>query len=241
MDCRYGLSEAAASATLSPMSALIHQLRQRLQVYQPVDRWTDQALHKGEAAVLIAVTEADTPQIILTKRSERLSSHRGEVALPGGRLDPADASLVHAALRESQEEVGLPPEAVQVLGQLDPMVTRFGMKVTPVVGLVPDDIALTPNPLELDAVFKVPLEFFLKDQRLRTDIGTIGGHRVRVPCWQYEHYEIWGVTAVILVMLMNKVYDRGIDTGMEQIERLSDGKWQPQDWRDVEGRKGITE
>jgi len=220
---------------------LIYQLRQRLQTYCPIDRWTDSTLHKGEAAVLIAVTNAASPEIILTKRSEALSSHKGEVALPGGRIDQTDKDVIHTALRESHEEVGLHPDDVEVLGQLDPMVTRFGMKVTPVVGLVPENILLTANPVELDAIFKVPLEFLLRDERLRTDIGTIGGHKVQVPCWRYHTYEIWGVTAVILVMMMNKIFDRGINTGMDQIEMLSDGKWVPQDWREVEGKKGITE
>lgn len=227
-------------------SDLVHQLRQRLTTYRAVDRWPDpvvdgQPVYKGEAAVLIAVTNASSPEVILTLRSQKLSSHRGEVALPGGRIDPGDESLIHAALRESHEEVGLDPAVVEVLGELDPMVTRFGMKVTPVVGIVPEGVALTPNLHELDAVFMVPLEFLLRDERLRTDIGTIGGHKVEVPCWRYHHYEIWGVTAVILTLLMNRVYDLGINTGMEQIEKLSNGKWMPQDWRDVEGKKGITE
>jgi 8-oxo-dGTP pyrophosphatase MutT (NUDIX family) len=223
------------------VSELISQLRQRLRQYRPVDRWTDPSQYQGEAAVLIAVTDSPAPEVILTKRSEKLSSHRGEVALPGGRIDAQDESVVHAALRESHEEIGLESSLVEVLGQLDPMVTRFGMKVTPVVGIVPEAIVLTPSPHELDAVFKVPLEFLLRDQRLRTDIGIVGGHKVEVPCWRYHSYEIWGVTAVILTMLMNKVYDRGINTGMEQIEKLSSGKWQPQDWREVEGKKGIVD
>lgn len=216
-------------------------MRQRLQVYQPVDLWTDSQSHKGEAAVLIAVTDSAQPEIILTKRSETLSSHRGEVALPGGRIDREDESLIHAALRESHEEVGIEPSVVEVLGHLDPMVTRFGMKVTPVVGVIPAETLLVPNPLELDAVFKVPLSFFLEDKRLRTDVGTLGGHRIQVPCWQYDRYEIWGVTAVILVMLMNKVFDRGIQTGMEEIALQTGGQYVPQDWREVSGKKGITE
>lgn len=223
------------------MSDLIHLLKKRLQVYQPVDRWADTALHKGEAAVLIAVTDSTAPEIILTKRSEALSSHRGEVALPGGRIDPTDADVIHAALRESHEEVGLAPESVQVLGKLDPMVTRFGVKVTPVVGLVAPDIELIPNYNELDAVFRVPLDFLLRDERLRTDIGTIGQYKVQVPCWQYQGFEIWGVTAVILTTFMNRIYDRNIMTGMESINWESGGKYTPQDWREVEGGKGITE
>jgi 8-oxo-dGTP pyrophosphatase MutT (NUDIX family) len=223
------------------VSSLIKQLRRQLDAYSPEDLWTDASLFSGEAAVLIGVTDHSCPDIILTKRSESLSSHRGEVALPGGRIDPEDEDAVQAALRESQEEIALNPEQVEVLGSLDPMVTRFGMKVTPVVGVVEPEVDLIPNPDELDAVFRVPLEFLLEDRRLRTDVGTLGGYKVQVPCWEYEGYEIWGVTAVILTMMMNRVFDRGIETGMEKILQQTGGKYMPQDWRKVKGRKGITE
>jgi len=214
-------------------SPLVQQLRQRLRDYRPTDKWPLDRTRMDDAAVLIAVTESIQPEIILTKRSERLSSHRGEVALPGGRIDQADEGVVAAALRESHEEVGLHPSQVEVLGLLDPMVTRFGVKVTPVVGVVPEDVILVPNPAELDAVFRVPLEFLLRDERLRTDVGTLGHHRIHVPCWRYESYDIWGVTAVILVTLMNQVYDRGIRTGMETVMEDKEHRILAQDWREV--------
>ncbi len=218
------------------MSELIRQLRDQLLRHEPVDRWDDQSFD-GEAAVLIALTDSHTPELVLTKRAEHLSSHRGEVALPGGKKDPEDESYIATALREAHEEVDLLPENVEVLGQLDAMVTRFGMKVTPVVGLIAPDIQLVPNPDELDAVFKVPFDFFLRDERMRTDIGTVGGFKVKVPAWEYDGYEIWGVTAVILVSMMNTFFDKNIDTGMDKLQ----GEFKPQDWRPVKGKKGITE
>jgi 8-oxo-dGTP pyrophosphatase MutT (NUDIX family) len=178
---------------------------------------------------------------VLTKRSEALSSHRGEVALPGGKKDPEDETVIHTALRESHEEISLPPSEVDVIGQLDAMVTRFGVKVSPVVGLIQPAARLVPNPDELDAVFKVPLDFFLQDKRLRTDVGTVGDHKVMVPAWEYDGYEIWGVTAVILTQLMNNIFGMSIETGMENLPRGRSAAYKPQDWRPVKGRKGITE
>ncbi|MCB1616699.1 MAG: CoA pyrophosphatase [Pseudomonadales bacterium] len=205
-------------------SALLDRLKQGIAAYEPLDRW--QAVdYRHEAGVLIPVTFfAQEPHIILTKRAETLSSHRGEVAFPGGKKDDTDTSIIETALRESHEEIALPSNKVQVLGTLDAMITRFGVKVTPVLGLVEPGVPLTPNPEELDAIFQVPLSFFLRDERVRTDRGRIDGHEVAVPCWHYQGYEIWGVTAVILVTMLNRVLGMDIKTGMEQLaERVEPG------------------
>jgi len=223
------------------MSSLLQQLRQRMAEHNPVDRWQGQVDLKSEAAVLIGIIESADPEVILTKRSETLSSHRGEVALPGGKIDHDDASVVAAALRETHEEVGIEPNQIEVLGQLDAMVTRFGVKVSPVVGLVAPNTELVANPAEIDATFSVPLEFFLEDKRVRTDVGMIGDHKVSVPAWEYQGYEIWGVTAVIMVMLMNHIFDKDISTGMENLPLAVSSGFSAQDWRPVSGKKGITE
>ncbi len=208
---------------------MIKQLRQRLPNLNPIDHW---ALgHMGqEAAVLLALTDEAEPHIILTKRAQTLSRHSGEVALPGGMIDRQDDSLFATALRESREEIDLNPSAVEVLGALDSMVTRFGIKVTPVVGIVPAVVLLAANPAEIDCIFRVPLDFFLRDQRLRTDCGTVNGHQIAVPCWDWQGHHIWGVTAIILVNFMNRVLDRDISTGIEALAQATHGTAVPQDW-----------
>lgn len=208
---------------------LIEQLRQGLKTLQPVDHWRA-ASFRLEAAVLLAFTDEPDTQLILTRRADHLKSHRGEVALPGGKIDPTDSGVIAAALRESHEEIDLMPSSVDVLGQLDPMVTRFGVKVTPVVGIVPPDVVLTPNPDELDSIFRVPLSFLLRDERTRTDRGTVNGHSVAVPCWHWQGYEIWGVTAIILVNLMNRVLGQNISTGVELLAQKTGGSIMPEDW-----------
>lgn len=208
---------------------MIDDVRQRIQLLTPVDHWAEG--HRGpQAAVLLALTREPEPHIILTKRAEHLKNHRGEVALPGGMIDPEDESVFATALRESQEEIALRPELVEILGHLDPMVTRFGVKVTPVLGLVSPDVQLEANPDELDSVFRVPLSFFLRDERLRTDRGTVNGHSVAVPCWEWEGYQIWGVTAIILVNFMNRVLGKNISTGVETLAKNTGGRITPADW-----------
>ncbi|WP_444898212.1 CoA pyrophosphatase [Microbulbifer sp. SSSA005] len=160
---------------------------------------------QGHAAVLIALTEEPDPQVILTKRSANLSTHSGEVSLPGGRWDATDPSLQFTALREAEEEVSLPMDDVRVLGPLWPRTTRWQVHVTPWVGIISPDIQLFPNPGELDAVFRVPLSFFLADPRIRTDRIIIDNQEIYLPAYMYENYEIWGFTAGVLTEFLVKI------------------------------------
>ncbi|WP_237060084.1 NUDIX hydrolase [Microbulbifer sediminum] len=164
----------------------------------------------GHAAVLLALTDEADPEVILTLRSANLSTHSGEVSLPGGRWEPGDSSLQQTALRETQEEVGIPPEAVRVLGPLWSRTTRWNVHVTPWLGVVAPDIQLTPNPGELDAIFRVPLSFFLDDPRIRTDRITIDEHAIYLPAYQFQEYEIWGFTAGVLTEFLVKILDAEI-------------------------------
>src|SRR3546814_13117614 len=113
------------------------------------------------AAVLVPVTDRAEPGVILTQRTKTLSRHPGQIAFPGGRVDPGDADVTAAALREAEEEIGLPPARVTVIGAADRYRTLTGLEVTPIVGVVPPDLVLTPPAAEVAEGSEVPLAFRL--------------------------------------------------------------------------------
>ncbi|MDF1820282.1 MAG: CoA pyrophosphatase [Alcanivoracaceae bacterium] len=185
---------------------VIDQLRQRLDSYSlrafPVEL--------PEAAVLMPFTDEADPQLILTVRSATMPTHAGEVAFPGGKRDPGDANLLGTALRESQEEVGLDPDVVEVLAELSPLASRFGMKVTPFVGLVAPEVPLVAEPGEIDEIFRVPLSFFLDTRPDLSSPIDFYGKRFRIPSYYFEDKRIWGLTAFMILDLINHAFDAGI-------------------------------
>lgn len=187
---------------------MLNSVLQRVQNYSPRALATQP--HFREAAVLMALTRSANPELLLTLRAQGLSTHGGEVAFPGGRRDPEDADLMYTALREAQEEVGLSPSVVEVVGSLSEVVSRHGVKVTPYVGIVPDSIEYCANADEIDSVFSVPLDFFANDPREMTHRIDYLGRTWYVPSYQFAGYKIWGLTAVMLVELVNLVYDTHI-------------------------------
>ena len=116
-----------------------------------------------KAAVLIAITDSKDPELIYTLRSNKVGSHGGEVSFPGGMYEKEDKDLKNTALRESEEETGLDKTKVNILGPIDTVVSRFNVSVTPYVGIVPSNIELNDNSDEIEACFRVPLSFLLKD------------------------------------------------------------------------------
>jgi len=187
---------------------LLKQLEERLAVNRP----RRLVLDYPEAAVLVPVTNRDRdPQIIFTQRAAHLSTHRGQVAFPGGKRDAEDPDLVTTALRETHEEIGVRPEDVRVVGGLGQVVSRYGILVSPFVGVVGEELELTPNLDELDSIFKVPVSFFLEDRRHRTDPLSFLDFTLHVPCYLWEGYQIWGLSAIVLVDLLNTAFDADID------------------------------
>tara|TARA_X000000368_G_scaffold158885_1_gene125191 strand:- start:226 stop:804 length:579 start_codon:yes stop_codon:yes gene_type:complete len=164
-----------------------------------------------QAAVLIAITESEDPELIYTLRSNKVGSHGGEVSFPGGMFEVEDKNLQDTALRESHEETGLDRSKVNILGSIDTVVSRFNISVTPYVGIVPSDIELNDNSDEIEACFRVPLSFLLEDKRYRNDEINRNGDIFFMPAYSYDSYIIWGLTAMITVDFLNIALDANID------------------------------
>lgn len=185
---------------------MIKTIEQRLRDY----RLRELPLQLPEAAVLMPVTDEAEPQLILTVRSSAMPTHAGEVAFPGGKRDPVDRDLLATALRESREEVGLSHHDVQVLGQLSPLPSRYGMKVTPFVGVVDPHVHLLAEPGEIASIFRVPLTFFMDATPDMTSPIDFFGRKLCIPSYYYEDKRIWGLTAFMILDLLNHVFDAGI-------------------------------
>lgn len=157
------------------------------------------------AAVLIAVTdEAANPKVILTQRPNTMRDHPGQVAFPGGKIDAGEDAIT-AALREAEEELALPRAAVEVIGVSDDYVTGTGFIVTPVVGVVPPGLPLTPSPAEVAAVFTAPLELLLDPSRWQSNEVFWRGAMRRYLEMEHDGFRIWGVTAAILANLARRI------------------------------------
>lgn len=165
----------------------------------------------ADAAVLIPITDEAEPRVILTLRAGHLSSHAGEVAFPGGKRDPLDLSLEDTALRESFEEIALEPSQVEVIGVGRRRRSRWGLEVRPFVGLVPGGLELRANPAELEAVFSVPLAHFLVRENLRIESVEHEGRIKDLPWYPWEDVQVWGLTAIMLIDLLNTAFAFGVD------------------------------
>lgn len=159
-----------------------------------------------QAAVLVPIVVREDLSVLLTQRTAHLPSHAGQIAFPGGKIEPDDAGALGAALREAHEEIGLDPVFVDPLGYVEPYETGTGFLVTPVVAAVRTGFTLMPDPREVDAIFEVPLDFLLNE----------GNHLIEARLWQGQerryyaipHQEryIWGATAGIIRALHRRLH-----------------------------------
>ena len=153
------------------------------------------------AAVLIAITDRAQPGLILTQRPETMRRHPGQVAFPGGRIDPEDANAIEAALREAEEEVALPRAQVHIIEALPVYRTITGFEITPVIGLIPPDLPLVPHDREVAAVFEVPLAFLLDPANRIEQRVIVEGTERRYFEIMWGERRIWGATAAMLANL----------------------------------------
>ena len=154
-----------------------------------------------QAAVLIAITDRAEPGLILTQRPETMRRHAGQVAFPGGRIDPEDDDAVAAALREAEEEVALPRTAVHIIGPMPIYRTVTGFDITPVLAVVPPDLPLVPCDQEVAAVFEVPLNYLFDTANRREQSMMVGGIERRYLEIRWGERRIWGATAAMLANL----------------------------------------
>lgn len=143
--------------------------------------------------------------VLFTQRTAHLKSHSGQVSFPGGRAEPGDATPEFTALRESQEEIGLSPERVEILARLSDYITRTGYQVTPIVGLLTPPLELVPDPREVQEIFEVPLTFLLDPLNHVRQTRELNGRTVGFYEMTFERHVIWGATAGMLMNLYRQL------------------------------------
>lgn len=209
-------------ASVLPFSAEDFRSRAQNQSGLPVElAWREHGDHKlnpvtiaevaglslRDAAVLVPVIDdPDGAKVLLTQRTQTLRKHSGQIAFPGGSIDREDGSAEIAALREAEEEIGLPRHLVETVGRLPDYFAATGFRITPVLSVVRRGFEVRPNPHEVAAVFEVPLSFLMNPENHQRDKGMWQGrerHYYRMP---YQDWMIWGITAGILRTLYERLY-----------------------------------
>lgn len=159
------------------------------------------------AAVLFPIVLRGTsgPTVLLTRRTEHLKDHPGQISFPGGRVEAGDHSPAHTALRETEEEIGLRSEAIEIIGYLPDYLTVTGFRVTPVVALVTPPFELNPDAEEVAEVFEVPLAFLMDVANHQTRSVFFRGRDRTYLAMPYQDYFIWGATAGMIASLANRL------------------------------------
>lgn len=158
------------------------------------------------AGVLIPIVERlPHPSVLLTRRSAGLKHHASQISFPGGRMEEHDADIEATALRETQEEIGIAPNRVCVIGCLEPMPTVTGYAVTPIVGLLSPKLDLSIDRSEVEVAFEVPLPFLLDERNAKRTLRRFRGHEIPTVEFHFGGHRIWGATANMLIRLREKV------------------------------------
>jgi len=210
-----------------PLRFDAQDFRQRAQSHDPVRAFGSQPAHLGHgdhllnpglvsslagvklrgAAVLVPVTDAGPDaQVILTRRTLAMRRHSGQVAFPGGAIDPEDGSPEIAAMREAEEEIGLDRRFVEPVGRLPVYMTTTGFHITPVLAVVRPGYTIVPNPAEVDAVFETPLSFLMDPANHKRESRVWEGIERHYYVMPFGQHHIWGVTAGIIRTMYERLY-----------------------------------
>ena len=195
----------------------IKQKLEKLNLHKPTS-------HK-KAGVFIGILNFGAykydPEILYTKRSDKVSTHSGETSFPGGKWEDEDKDLYHTALRESFEEISLDISNVSKLGELDYLISRHKIEVHPYVGLINSQQNLIPND-EIAEIFSVPLSYLLNHDNVIENELERDNMKVIVPSWVYNGHRIWGLTAMITADFLNICFEANIGTDLEVIRKHYD-------------------
>ena len=178
---------------------------------------------RRQAAVLLALTDEESPRLLMIRRALNLPTHPGEIAFPGGKRDEEDSDVFATALREAWEEVALPSESVSYVGMLEPRVSLTDLHVTAIVGVIPPNLPLRAHAGEVAEILFVPLSFFADPKNLRADRILWNGEERITARFQFEHYTIWGLSGRFIVDLTNRLYNAGLDVELRAQQALAEG------------------
>lgn len=180
------------------MEPLYAQLRERLQA-RPGRALNLPGLTLRESAVLVPFFQrGGVPHLLFTQRPLTLRQHAGQISFPGGSRDEADPTPLHTALRETEEELGLDPSGIEILGSLDELPTITQFRILPFVGVLPEGFSLRPNPHEIETVIEVPLTALLDPAKQRVETHPVLGAEREIYFYDYGPHVIWGATARIV-------------------------------------------
>lgn len=181
-------------------------IRERFQQKNAHERLVLTISGYNPAAVLVPIISANHKvQLLFTKRTNTVETHKGQISFPGGMVDSSDADIVYTALREAHEEIGLPPDSVEVLGVLDDMATPSGFVITPVVGMIGSLPDLRLNCEEVAEVFRVDFDFFSSGLNGRTEMREVRGRMHELWFYEWGEHCIWGATAMMIRSLLKKL------------------------------------